>query len=139
MKIYELINPSDPYTFLAESHEVAALTVFLLSTAYGAESEDKNCDVPVFLFGGSREWYMEKFKRTPDEGLSCLKEEVGNALLSFVFGGFLDRRRYEAALSAITDESRKEEFINAWNNDRTSMNDIGTYAHETGRRLLSDK
>lgn len=31
---YELINPSDPYTFLAKTKESAALTVFLLGTMY---------------------------------------------------------------------------------------------------------
>lgn len=29
---YELINPSDPYTFVVDNKEVAALTVFALST-----------------------------------------------------------------------------------------------------------
>ena len=39
---YELINPSDPYTFLAKTKESAALTVFLLGTMYGASKKDDN-------------------------------------------------------------------------------------------------
>ena len=35
--LYELVNPSDPYVFEADSLEVATLTVYLLSTAYGAK------------------------------------------------------------------------------------------------------
>lgn len=41
---YELINPSDPYTFLAKTKESAALTVFLLGTMYGASPKDDNED-----------------------------------------------------------------------------------------------
>ena len=47
---YELINPSDPYTFLAENKEVAALTVFCISTMYGAKSQDGNEEIPVYAF-----------------------------------------------------------------------------------------
>lgn len=32
MTEYKLINPSDPYTFLAKTKESAALAVFLLGT-----------------------------------------------------------------------------------------------------------
>lgn len=34
MTEYKLINPSDPYTFLAKTKESAALAVFLLGTMY---------------------------------------------------------------------------------------------------------
>lgn len=45
---YQLINPSDPYTFLAPDLETAALTVFCLGTMYGAEPQGKGENVPVF-------------------------------------------------------------------------------------------
>ena len=38
---YELINPSDPYTFIADDLETAALVVFIFGTAYGAEPKDE--------------------------------------------------------------------------------------------------
>ena len=133
---YELINPSDPYTFLADNKEIAACTVFCLSTMYGAKSQDGEEEVPIFLFGGAEEWYRNEFARTPDEGLEAEKENVAKALLSFMYGEFEDRRRYEAALNAITDEEKREQFINEWQDGRSSMNDIGTYAHELGTKLL---
>ena len=51
---YELYNPSDPYTFIAESREVAAIVVALISTTYGADTQDGNPEnhIPIFLFGG---------------------------------------------------------------------------------------
>ena len=100
---YELKNPSDPYTFLAADFEVATLTVFSISTLYGAEAKEGGESVPIFLFGGAREWYIEQFGRTPDEGKEAKKEELATALSSMMYGGFEDRRRYEAALTAITD------------------------------------
>lgn len=132
---FELINPSDPYTFIAENEEVATLTVFCISTMYGAKSKDGRVEIPVFIFGGAKEWYKEKFGRTTDEGLNEEKENVKKALSSFMLGQFEDRRRYEAALKAITDEKKKEEFIAEWQDGRSSLNDIGTYAHNLAKKL----
>ena len=130
---YELINPSDPYTFIAEDLETAALAVFLISTLFGAKPKDGGEDVPVFILGGAREWYSERFGRTPDEGLAAKRNSVAKALSSMMYGCFEDRRRYEAALAAITDEQKKEEFIAAWQDGHSSMNDIGTYCHKLAK------
>lgn len=132
---YELKNPSDPYTFLAEDLEVAALTVFSISTLYGAEAKEGGESVPIFLFGGAKEWYLERFGRTLDDGRKAKREELVSALSSMMYGGFEDRRRYEAALSAITDPEKKEEFITEWQDGHSSLNDIGTYCHELAKRL----
>ncbi len=134
---YELINPSDPYTFLAKTKESAALAVFLLGTMYGASPKDDNEEkrIPVFLFGGAEEWYQEEFGRSTEEGLEKEKKNVADALLSFMYGHFEDRRRYEAALKAITDEEKKKEFMKEWQNGRSSMNNIGGYAHKLGAKL----
>lgn len=137
MTEYELINPSDPYTFLAKTKESAALTVFLLGTMYGASPKDDNEKkrIPVFLFGGAEEWYQEEFGRSTEAGLKAEKQNVADALLSFMYGHFEDRRRYEAALNAITDEEKKKEFMKEWQDGRTSMNNIGEYAHQLGEKL----
>lgn len=135
MMEYELINPSDPYTFIAEDFETAALTVFVLGTAYGAKPKDGGEDVPIFLLGGAEEWYNERFCRTPDDGVAEKKSAIADALASFMLGGFENRRRYEAALAAITDPEKKEEFIAVWQDGRSSLNDIGTYAHTIAKRL----
>ena len=108
---YELINPSDPYTFLAPSYEVATLTVFVLGTQFGAKSEDGSKEVPLFLFGGSEEWYKNQFERTVEDGINALKLEIAEALESFMLGDFEDRKRYELALSCIDKEEKKQKFI----------------------------
>ena len=134
---YELINPSDPYTFLAKTKESAALAVFLLGTMYGAspKADDEEKRIPVFLFGGAEEWYQEEFGRSTEEGLEKEKKNVADALLSFMYGHFEDRRRYEAALKAITDEEKKQEFMKEWQDGRSSLNNIGGYAHQLGEKL----
>ena len=139
MTEYRLINPSDPYTFLAKDKEVAALVVFALSTSYGAESKDKTSDVPVFLFCTEeeiRKWYESEFSRTIEEGAKERQKEIGEALLSFVYGNFKDRARYEAAINAITDEDKKEAFMEKWQESRSSLNNIGTYARQMGKKIL---
>lgn len=135
---YELINPSDPYTFLAEDKEVAALVIGCLSLAYGAETqgEAEENRVPIFLFGGYNEWFNDCFGHDPADGLEARKRVVGNALSSFMLGHFEDRRRYEAALAAIDDPAKRDKFIEDWQNGRSSLNDIGTIAHSIGKRLL---
>lgn len=134
---YELINPSDPYTFIAEDLETAALTVFLLSTTYGARSKEDEEKVPIFLFGGAREWYSENFDRTPDEGLDAKRKAVSDSLSSMMYGNFTDRKRYQTALSAIDDPKKKELFIAEWQNAHSSLNDIGGFAHKLAKIIIN--
>lgn len=136
---YELINPSDPYTFLVENEETAALTVFLLSTMYGATPQDNSkMNIPVFMLGGSKEWYEENFHRTPDEGLEANRENVIRSLESMMYGGFDDREMYQAALDAIDNPEKKKNFIEKWQDRHGSMNDIGTYAHRLAEKMRNE-
>lgn len=135
MMEYELINPSDKYTFIAADFEAAALTVFCLGPTYGAEPKDGGENVPIFLFGGGVEWYTEKFGRSLDDGLAAKREAVADALLSFMLGDFEDRRRYEAALAAIDDPEKKARFIDEWQDGHSSINNIGGKAHKLGQKL----
>lgn len=132
---YELINPSDPYTFIAADYETAVLTVFCLGPTYGARPKDNGEDVPIFLFGGAAEWYTEKFGRSPDDGLDEKGQAVADALASMMYGHFEDRRRYELALSAIDDPEKKARFINDWQDGHSSLNDIGGAAHRLAEHI----
>lgn len=132
---YNLINPSDPYTFIAADYETAVLTVLCLGTAYGAEPKDGGEGVPIFIFGGAVDWYMEKFGHTTDDGLDEKRDAVADALASMMLGDFEDRRRYELALSAIDDPEKKARFIDEWQGGRSSLNNIGGAAHALAKRL----
>ncbi|MCI8378683.1 MAG: hypothetical protein HFH72_09220 [Lachnospiraceae bacterium] len=133
---FELINPSDPYIFIASSNEVAALTVFLIGSAYGAKAKDDSFEVPITMFGGADEWYQEQFGHSADNGLSENKEEVAKALDSMMYGHFQDRKMYQAALNAIDDDEKREKFIAEWQDGRSSLNDIRNYCHALAKKLL---
>lgn len=134
---YKLVNPSDPYTFIADDLETAASVVFLVNTIYGATNKEGKVEVPVFIFGGAEEWYIEQFGRSSYDGLKAKKKQVAEALNSVVLGDFEDRRRYETALAAITEPDKREKFIAEWQDGRSSLNDIGTYCHKLAEQLAT--
>ncbi len=113
---FNLINPSDAYTFEAEDMEVAAVMVCLLGDGkYGADEIGKGASngnhVPVFLFGGHDEWFVRKFGMNfEDTGRHCL-----------------DHRR-----GALADAFAS---VTLTNPPRSSMNDIGGRAHALAKGL----
>lgn len=137
MMEYELINHSDPYTFLAADQETAALVIGILGTSYAAKPKEGDREVPLFLFCPDQfdPWYQEQFGRSSDDGLEAKKPEVSRALASMMLGSFEDRRRYQAALDAITDSAKREQFIATWQNGCSSLNNIGNYAHKLAKKL----
>lgn len=135
--IYNLVNPSDPYTFKADTYEIAALTVLCMGTQYGASPKNGNENVPVFLFTNADEWYKETFGKSVEEGLKANREAVADALLSMLYGGFEERETYEAALESITDAEKEKVFKEKWHARHSSMNDIGSYAHKMAAVLKS--
>lgn len=137
--LYELKNPSDPYVFEADSLEVATLTVYLLSTAFGAEPIEGDGDVPIMLFGDAEEYYKEKFGRDVKTGFESNFTSVRKAMASFMLGNFSDYKRYQAALNAITDEEKRKTFIDEWQDNRSSLNNIGGKAHQIAEMMLKQE
>ena len=124
---YKLIIPMDPYTFVADDYETAVLAVFSINTLYGAESKDGKRKVPIFFYESAMDWYESTFGRTLDDELEEKTLLIANALSSMMSGSFEDRRKHEAALAAITDQQKKDEYIAEWR-DGCSSN-IGSMAH----------
>jgi hypothetical protein len=106
---FELVNPSDLYTFTAPDLETAALAVVLLGRGqYGGKSLDGGEDVPIFLLSGHNEWFGETFGRTVQESLDHVPHEAIAACLdTFTLG--------------------REE--------RTSLNNIGKHAQQLAAAL----
>lgn len=139
--LYELINPSDSITFEAETFELAALATFLVGNgAYGATpiTDDENAKkVPVLLLGmGVDEWIKQEFDCTIEEFFERTMEEVSTVLLSFATVSVRERQIYELALSKITDEEKRIEFLAEWDDKRrSSIAQITNRAHELGRNI----
>jgi len=114
---YELITPSDPITFEAEDHQIAALVAFVLGHgAYGAEPEDAAAEtVPPMPFGGADEWWYSRFdeplKGAGDRHASAL----ATALRSLRYDDFAVRQKQDRELSDITDADRRATLITYWN------------------------
>lgn len=111
---FEIINPSDPYTMTACDLEVAAVAVCLLGSGrYGLRGlgADSQARVPVFLLGGSDEWFMESFGDNYETvATRCLED------------------RSAALISAF-------ESVTLGQSERSSINDIGGRARQLAQTL----
>lgn len=131
--IFDLINPSDPYTFEANTHLMAALAVCILGHGkYGAQQldGDKSLSVPGFLFGGHDEWFWEHFDADFN---TCLEQadrkELADVFDSVLIGDLGVRKDYECREDGDT-ESWEERRDRLQFQKRSSINDIGAQAWE---------
>jgi hypothetical protein len=89
---YELINPSDPIEFSAESDEVAALAALVLGVgSYSARrlinGQAVGPQVIGFAFFGGDGGYQTIYGRSLNEGMSALRAELTSAFASFRIKG----------------------------------------------------
>lgn len=142
LKLYELINPSDGYTFYAGNPEVAAAAAWIISGNFGAVCLDGDeTDYGIGLFGIPKSFTekvgdIEKF-------LADHSAELAEALESFVVGtnSRRERKQYDETVAAL-----RPEMVEKWKADwsdakRSSMNDIGKVASQRAAQLrkLSEK
>lgn len=135
--IYKLINPSDPYTFSSASREVAALTVFLISTNYSAETEneDEEHAIPLFMFGGAEKWYKDTFGRNTYDGLLENVDEVRQSLCSFIYGNFEMRRQFLKSLKNVKPD-KIFEYQQKYNSScNTGLTNIAEVAYQRSCEL----
>lgn len=137
MVAYEVVNPSDPYTFEAPDLEIAAAAIFLVGGGhYAADPFDEDQDrVPIFLLGGAEQWVQEKFGSDIETWFGRVKAErlpeVCTALESFLYGGRLAGEDWQGR----TPEERA-----AYNErHRTSMNNIGKRAFSIAASLHAER
>lgn len=123
MAIYEFINPSDDYSFEADSNEVAALVVCCVSSHYGAERDGWRFG--PFILGGMHDAFREEFGVDGEASAAKNREALCRAFASFRIG---DRDSYagldDGGIDALIDKRR------------TSMNSIGVQLRSEGLRLL---
>ncbi len=134
---YELINPSDPYTFKAPNLEVAGAAVVLLSTSYGAEQVDpkpepgSDCSTPV-LFGWQK-WLDAR--GINDTWVVEHAKEIADALDSFLIGKPSERKDVESMLAMLTKKQQEKWRAERQDRHRTSMSQIGETAYQTAANL----
>lgn len=110
--IYEVINPSDPYTIVTDDFRVAAVAACVLGNgAYGLASADGSQEMPPMLFGGEHTWFPQAFGKSFEGVLSEVnRADVAACLETIVLCGIHERRAYDEALALVEDAERREEL-----------------------------
>jgi hypothetical protein len=140
MTLYELINPSDHYTFYAPSIEVAGTAVLLLSKGFGAAPVSGEGESSPILFGWEV-WLDDK--GIDRDWIKAHSVEIADALDSFLIGDAEARADWESMLEAqpftVPPEKRAELRNQRQDRHRTSMNQIGESAYALAKQLRAKK
>ena len=134
MTLYELINPSDTYTFYAPSIEVAGVCAVLLSSGFGATPARGDGESTPVLFGW-QEWCDDRGINS--EWVHEHREEIADAYDSFLIGGAAKRDDVESMLAMLPDEKKEEWRNQRQDRHRTSMNQIGEAAYAKAKAFRS--
>ncbi len=119
----EIINPSDAYTICVDDRKAACIAVFSLGLGqYSIQGPDGTDVLPMFFFGGFREWFLETFDDDADQYVEDNRGAVAAALESVCIGN----RRERDLIAMHVPEEGKAAFFEDWHDKhRSSMNDIG--------------
>lgn len=136
MPVWELINPSDAYTFEAPSIEIAAVIAMLLGNGYGAKRIDVSIDDDrTPLFSGWPDWCHEH--GIDEHFFDNHLPEIAAAFESFLIGSYAERLDYVKVLKAVPKNKRAAVIAERQERRRTSMNRIGEVA-EFGARVYRE-
>jgi hypothetical protein len=131
--LFEIINPHDPYTIIADDLEIAAVAVCILGEGKYSLKEltgDKSAYVPFFPIDGQDEWFTKWFGRTFEQSVTYASEERGadlaKCLASVMIGDAKNRRAFDEILArAETPEEYTKALGQMHAAKRTSLVDIG--------------
>lgn len=138
MPIYELINPSDSYTFEAPDLTTAGVVAALLSTKYGARRVDKDEDETTPILFGWDEWLTDR--GVDSDWIDDHRDELADSYGSFLIGDFSSREEFNRELQGIPNKDRQEELRKQRHDQlRSSMNNIGDAAFRMADKLRSPK
>lgn len=142
--LFEITNPSDPYTMEAPDLEIAACAVCLLGSGQYGLNElggDKTGNMPVFLLNDHDAWFTKQFGKdfgaTLNAVLMTRRHALAAALASIRIGSAAMRRKFDADLAKLGSDDEAAMFLTAFHDKhRTSLNDIGRHAWAMGIAVL---
>jgi hypothetical protein len=142
-ELFEIVNPSDPYTIQGEREPVCAAALLLGNGMYPVVPVAGGPQVLPFLAlsgeDGLDTWWREAFGRSFSESLQ-LRGAVAEALESVMIGSAADRARMERVLAAISSPEDRERARAAWHDERrSSTNDIGRQAAALAARIRAQE
>lgn len=135
MKLYELGNPSDPYTYYASSDLVAIATNLYLGQGktFCIDTESGEQLGPMLLFASEQQVEAALKETFGEESLGGFmkqhRAEIADALDSLMIFNAKKRRDYEDALVHITDPNEREAYREkVLNRHRSSLNNYAAWA-----------
>ena len=131
--LYELINPSDPYTFHAPSLEIAGVCAVLLSTGYGATPLEGDSDETTPILFGWKEWLDAR--GIDDAWMIAHYSEIADAYDTFLIGGEKERKDVESMLAMLPEEKREEWRAQRQDRHRSSLSAIGERAYKYAKHF----
>lgn len=143
--LFNISNPSDPYTMRAVDLEIAAVAVSLLGHGKYMLEEiggDRSGVVPFFLFGGHDDWFTKQFGRNFADSLNHVLEnrddDLVKALASVFIGTPADKLAFDEKAAQCPD-SEAFALLQLETHDakRTSENDIGRQAWNLARQVTA--
>ncbi len=138
MKLYELINPSDTYTFYAKNIAIAGAVAQLISPNYGAKNVNDETDKTPLIFWTD----FNKEHGIDKEFIEQNMADIAEAFASFAIGSPSERKELDEALKHMSEKERKNYLAERQERQRTSVNEIGEYAYqmyEKCRKFLEDE
>jgi hypothetical protein len=134
--IYEIVNPSDPYTLVSDDLMLAAAATLMLGEGrYGLKAQDETSVMPV-LFDRALQWLRGHGIPDFSAFIAANALAIASVLDSVLIGPSSDRRAIERVLALITDSVERAAARAAYHDERrSSMNDIGAYAGRLANTL----
>ena len=136
--IYEIINPSDPYTMVCKDVRIAQAAGLLLGNGkYGLRDEDGKDTLPLLLFGTALPWVAKEFGSMEEfqEYIGANLIEIANCLETVMSFGREERVAYDEAIKTMAPEQAKAYRDKVHDKNRSSMNDIGGYAWQLAENM----
>ena len=132
-ELFELVNPSDYYTFRCSNRNIAILAALLLSPNYVVKSHNNEWSGPLFSFGGLDQWIQDTFSCKLEKAFKQYAAELAAALETLIIG---NRADFDSAVAAIDDPDKRRKFVEQWKDrHQSSCNDIGGKAVDIACKL----
>jgi predicted transposase YbfD/YdcC len=144
--LFDISNPSDAYTFEAESFPVAAAAILLvgqgkLGTSY-IGPEKNGPSMPPFILADESsisKWLLKNCGFSLESFAEFMEEnwaKVADALDSVVVGNKRDRELYLLKLEKVEGETERAAFKAKWQDENSSsMNNIGKACWEDAKHI----
>lgn len=128
--IYEFVTPSDPITFLTDDDKVAFVCSLVLGKGKaGCHRRDKDrnevrINTMLMFYPNPDEIIEKELGMELNKFWDINKQKIKDCFSSFAYGNIEDRKTFDDAIEAITNDKKRKEFkAKHEDRNRTSMSE----------------